>query len=146
MRSTPSRRIIATPLALLALLTPLALAAVGCGGSKPSRPEPGAAAVAGTTGQHHAAVRPGVAQLQGRLRRWLRSAGPGSGAVVYDLSARTPLYVLRPRVKRPPASVEKLYTAVAALDLLGPHARLHTDVVGAGHVTRHGTWLGNLYL
>src|SRR5437588_2621481 len=99
MRSTPSRRSIATLLALLALL------AVGCGGSKSSRPEPGAAAVADATSHHHAPIPPGVARLQRALRRWLRTVGPGSGAVVYDLSARTPLYALRPRIKRPPASL-----------------------------------------
>jgi D-alanyl-D-alanine carboxypeptidase/D-alanyl-D-alanine-endopeptidase (penicillin-binding protein 4) len=47
---------------------------------------------------------------------------------------------------RPPASVEKLYTATTALERLGPTARLQTTVVGAGRLAPGGIWEGDLYL
>jgi D-alanyl-D-alanine carboxypeptidase/D-alanyl-D-alanine-endopeptidase (penicillin-binding protein 4) len=45
-----------------------------------------------------------------------------------------------------PASLEKLYTTVALLRLLGPDARLRTTVLGTGHLGAGGIWHGNLYL
>ena len=47
---------------------------------------------------------------------------------------------------RPPASVEKLYTATTALELLGPTARLTTSVLGVGHMAPGGVWEGSIYL
>jgi serine-type D-Ala-D-Ala carboxypeptidase/endopeptidase (penicillin-binding protein 4) len=76
----------------------------------------------------------------------MRQAGPATGAEVYDLSAGVPLYAVRDGVKRPPASVEKLYTTIAALAKLGSRARLHTVVLGTGHRGPGGVWHGNLYL
>jgi len=61
-------------------------------------------------------------------------AGCDDGSV-YDLSGRTQLFSLRAGVRRPPASVEKLYTTVALLRRLGPGARLHTIVLGTGPAT-----------
>ena len=75
----------------------------------------------------------------------MAQAGPQSGALVYDLDADDELYGLRPTIKRPPASVEKLWTTTALMDKLGPSARLHTTVLGTGSL-RHGVWHGNLYL
>ena len=66
--------------------------------------------------------------------------------MVYDLSHGTPLFALRDGIKRPPASVEKLYTSVAVLRKLGPGARLHTSVLGVGHLGPGGVWHGRLYL
>jgi D-alanyl-D-alanine carboxypeptidase/D-alanyl-D-alanine-endopeptidase (penicillin-binding protein 4) len=66
--------------------------------------------------------------------------------MVYDLTDHVTLFALRPEVPRWPASVEKLYTSVAILRDLGPHARLHTVVLGAGHLARGGVWRGDLYL
>ena len=46
-----------------------------------------------------------------------------------------------------PASVEKLYTTLArSAACSGPSARLHTAVLGTGHLGRHGVWHGDLYL
>ncbi|MGO9820280.1 MAG: D-alanyl-D-alanine carboxypeptidase/D-alanyl-D-alanine-endopeptidase [Solirubrobacteraceae bacterium] len=84
-------------------------------------------------------------QLQSTLSGALQAAGPQSGAFVYDLDARDSLFARRIKVGRPPASVEKLYTTVALLRILGPNARLHTDVLGTGRLA-HGVWHGNLYL
>jgi serine-type D-Ala-D-Ala carboxypeptidase/endopeptidase (penicillin-binding protein 4) len=83
--------------------------------------------------------------LQSALTKAMRSAGPSSGALVYDLSTRSELFALRPSVKRPPASVEKLWTTTALMTKLGPNVRLHTTVLGTGSL-RDGVWHGNLYL
>jgi serine-type D-Ala-D-Ala carboxypeptidase/endopeptidase (penicillin-binding protein 4) len=88
---------------------------------------------------------PAQARLQASLGRALRIAGPESGALVYDLGSRGELFGLRAGTKRPPASVEKLYTTVALLRVLGPDARLHTAVLGTGRLV-NGVWRGNLYL
>jgi D-alanyl-D-alanine carboxypeptidase/D-alanyl-D-alanine-endopeptidase (penicillin-binding protein 4) len=78
--------------------------------------------------------------------RALRHAGQHTGVLVYDLTAHQTLFKLRPGVARPPASVEKIYTTVALLSLLGPQARFHTDLLGTGHLGPGGVWHGNLYL
>ncbi|HEX5194330.1 MAG TPA: D-alanyl-D-alanine carboxypeptidase [Solirubrobacteraceae bacterium] len=83
--------------------------------------------------------------LERSLDKWLRVAGPHSGALVYDLSQRRELYASHPGYGRPPASVEKLWTTTTLLSLLGADARLDTTVLGAGHES-HGVWHGNLYL
>ena len=80
------------------------------------------------------------------MRKALAKAGPASGALVYDLSAGRTLFAQRDNTGRLPASVEKLYTTLAAVRLLGPGARLHTVVLGKGHMGRHGVWHGDLYL
>jgi serine-type D-Ala-D-Ala carboxypeptidase/endopeptidase (penicillin-binding protein 4) len=84
--------------------------------------------------------------LRSRLNRVLRLAGPATGAEVYDLTAGATLYGVRDGVGRAPASVEKLYTTVAALRMLGSGARLRTTVLGAGHLGPGGVWHGDLYL
>jgi serine-type D-Ala-D-Ala carboxypeptidase/endopeptidase (penicillin-binding protein 4) len=83
--------------------------------------------------------------LQTDIAHQLHIAGPGDGAYVYDLTAHRLLFSLRGAVMRPPASVEKLYTATATLSLLGPSARMATRVLGNG-VAQAGVWEGDLYL
>jgi D-alanyl-D-alanine carboxypeptidase/D-alanyl-D-alanine-endopeptidase (penicillin-binding protein 4) len=87
-----------------------------------------------------------LAALQGALGRALSSAGAGSSAYVYNLTSHQALFSARATVLRPPASIEKLYTATAALQLMGPEARLTTSVLGSGYLEPTGTWQGNLYL
>ena len=89
---------------------------------------------------------PSLARMRTRLTKAFARAGPDSGALVYDLTAKQTLFALRPGAGRPPASVEKLYTTVALLGELGPDARLETTVVGDGHLGPGGVWHGNLYL
>ena len=84
--------------------------------------------------------------MRTRLTKAFARAGPDSGALVYDLTAKQTLFALRPAAGRPPASVEKLYTTVALLGELGPDARLETTVVGDGHLGPGGVWHGNLHL
>jgi serine-type D-Ala-D-Ala carboxypeptidase/endopeptidase (penicillin-binding protein 4) len=86
------------------------------------------------------------AALSAQLAHELALAGPRSGAYVYDLSRRIPLFAVRSDVARAPASVEKLYTATTALELMGPAATLTTTVLGSGHLSADGRWEGDLYL
>ncbi len=86
------------------------------------------------------------AGLQADLSHQLSLAGPADGAYVYDLTAKQPLFSERASTMRPPASVEKLYTAITALDRMGPSARLSTTVYGAGRLATGGVWEGSLYL
>lgn len=73
-------------------------------------------------------------------------AGPGAGGEVYDLTSQSTLFSLRADEKRPPASVEKIYTSVAALSKLGPSATFQTTILGTGHLSPGGVWEGDLYL
>jgi D-alanyl-D-alanine carboxypeptidase/D-alanyl-D-alanine-endopeptidase (penicillin-binding protein 4) len=84
--------------------------------------------------------------LSGQLTHELALAGPASGAYVYDLNTSTPLFAARATTARPPASVEKLYTAATALELMGPGATLSTTVLGTGRMGPNGRWEGDLYL
>ncbi len=90
-------------------------------------------------------VTPAEVRLQSALGHALRTSGPNRGVYVYDLDAGQELYSVGATVKRPPASVEKLYTTVALMRVLGPGARLHTDVLGTGRLSG-GVWHGDLYL
>jgi D-alanyl-D-alanine carboxypeptidase/D-alanyl-D-alanine-endopeptidase (penicillin-binding protein 4) len=90
-------------------------------------------------------VTPAEVGLQSRMTKAMRGAGPTSGALVYDLNTDSELYALRSDAKRPPASVEKLWTTTALTLKLGPDARLHTAILGRGSL-RHGVWHGSLYL
>jgi serine-type D-Ala-D-Ala carboxypeptidase/endopeptidase (penicillin-binding protein 4) len=130
----------------------------GCGGGghapKPSSeasvgaPVPHSTTALPTTpiAPHPPAPSPELVRLRASLTGLLHKAGPDSGALVYDLTAKQPLFALRPNVGRPPASVEKLYTTVALLSELGPKAHLSTTLLGAGHLGPGGVWHGDLYL
>jgi D-alanyl-D-alanine carboxypeptidase/D-alanyl-D-alanine-endopeptidase (penicillin-binding protein 4) len=89
---------------------------------------------------------PPLTPLQASLGKLFRKAGPNAGGEVYDLTARAPLYAARAGIRRPPASVEKLYTTLAALRDLGPEATFKTELLGVGHLGRRGVWHGDLYL
>jgi D-alanyl-D-alanine carboxypeptidase/D-alanyl-D-alanine-endopeptidase (penicillin-binding protein 4) len=84
--------------------------------------------------------------LQSAIAHQLALAGPADGAYVYDLTSGRLLFSQRAGTARPPASVEKLYTATTALQLFGPSARLETSVVGVGRMAPGGVWEGDLYL
>jgi serine-type D-Ala-D-Ala carboxypeptidase/endopeptidase (penicillin-binding protein 4) len=98
-----------------------------------------------TKSGHRPPVSAAEAGLQTALTKQMRLAGPSSGALVYDVDRRAELFGLRATVKRPPASVEKLWTTTALMNKLGPDARLHTTVLGTGSL-HHGVWHGDLYL
>ncbi len=84
--------------------------------------------------------------LQQHMAHELDLAGTQSGAYVYDMSTGKALFAERATQRHPPASVEKLYTAVTALERLGPTAHLETTVLGVGHLAPGGVWEGELYL
>jgi D-alanyl-D-alanine carboxypeptidase/D-alanyl-D-alanine-endopeptidase (penicillin-binding protein 4) len=76
----------------------------------------------------------------------LELAGTQSGAYVYDMTTGQTLFSDRAQQQRPPASVEKLYTATTALERMGPTAQLETTVLGTGRLAAGGVWDGSLYL
>lgn len=84
--------------------------------------------------------------LVARLGHEMALAGGDSGAYVYDVTTGVPLFADRATTPKPPASVEKLYTATTALELMGPQETLATTVLGTGHMGPEGRWEGNLYL
>ncbi|HTA31836.1 MAG TPA: D-alanyl-D-alanine carboxypeptidase/D-alanyl-D-alanine-endopeptidase [Solirubrobacteraceae bacterium] len=87
-----------------------------------------------------------LAGLQADLAHQLALAGPADGAYVYDLTTKQALFSERAAAMRPPASVEKLYTATTALEQIGASTRLTTSVYGVGRMAPGGVWEGNLYL
>jgi D-alanyl-D-alanine carboxypeptidase/D-alanyl-D-alanine-endopeptidase (penicillin-binding protein 4) len=92
------------------------------------------------------AVTVSLAGMQADLAHQLALAGPADGAYVYDLSAHQALFAERATTPRPPASVEKLYTATTLLARMGPSGRLSTTVYGVGRLAPGGVWEGDLYL
>ena len=101
---------------------------------------------AGHPARAGAATAAGTAALQQHMAHELDLAGTQSGAYVYDMTTGKPLFAERATQHHPPASVEKLYTAVTALERMGPAARLETTVLGVGHLAPGGVWEGDLYL
>lgn len=87
-----------------------------------------------------------LTEVQTDLSRQLALAGPHDGAYVYDVTGGQALFSERAATQRPPASVEKLFTATTALARMGPSARLATTVFGVGQLAPGGVWQGNLYL
>jgi D-alanyl-D-alanine carboxypeptidase/D-alanyl-D-alanine-endopeptidase (penicillin-binding protein 4) len=104
------------------------------------------ASILSALGPSSAAAADELTALQSDLSHQLALAGPQDGAYVYDVTAKAALFSERADAMRPPASVEKLYTATAVLARLGPQARLTTTVSGVGHLAPGGVWEGNLYL
>jgi D-alanyl-D-alanine carboxypeptidase/D-alanyl-D-alanine-endopeptidase (penicillin-binding protein 4) len=96
--------------------------------------------------EYSAVVTTPIARLQKRLAKVLTAQGGQVGALVEDASSADVLFAEDPEVPRPPASVEKLYTSVAAVNVLGPNARFRTAVLGTGELDPAGIWHGNLYL
>ena len=83
-----------------------------------------------------------------RLARYMRSAGPYSGAYVADVSGEKPRAVFRWRQKSPRilASNTKLFTTTAALARFGVQGTLGTEVLGTGELDSEGVFSGSLYL
>jgi D-alanyl-D-alanine carboxypeptidase/D-alanyl-D-alanine-endopeptidase (penicillin-binding protein 4) len=137
--ATPGR--VSLPLLRLVLLA--ALCACLLAPAAATEAAPAATPVVEPTGT---STSGGLAGLQADLSHQLALVGPADGAYVYDLTAKQALFSERASTLRPPASVEKLYTATTALDLLGADARLSTSVLGSGHLAPGGLWEGDLYL
>ncbi len=74
-----------------------------------------------------------------RLARYMRAAGPYSGAYVFEVSGDRPHAIFRWRQHTPRilASNTKLFTTTAALARFGVEGTLGTEVLGTGRA-RHG--------
>jgi len=119
----PSRTVVC----LLAAVLALALAAAA-GTAEPAR-----------------AAKPSLAA---RLASALAVAGldhSRSAALAVDLRTGRVVFARNPTLSLVPASNEKIAVAYAALALLGPSYRFHTDVVGRGALAG-GVWSGDLFL
>ena len=83
-----------------------------------------------------------------RLARYMRSAGPYSGAYVFHVSGESPHAVFRWRHRTPRilASNTKLFTTTAALSRFGTQGTLGTEVLGTGELDTEGIFRGSLYL
>jgi D-alanyl-D-alanine carboxypeptidase/D-alanyl-D-alanine-endopeptidase (penicillin-binding protein 4) len=83
-----------------------------------------------------------------RLARYMRAAGPYSGAYVADVSGAKPRAVFRWRRTTPRilASNTKLFTTSAALARFGVEGTLGTEVLGTGELDAAGVFRGSLYL
>jgi serine-type D-Ala-D-Ala carboxypeptidase/endopeptidase (penicillin-binding protein 4) len=86
------------------------------------------------------------ARLLSLLGRAFGGAGGGSGAYVFNLTERHPLFSRRSGTPRVLASNTKLFTTAAALRRYGAEGRLRTRVLGSGQLDPDGTWQGDLYL
>ena len=80
------------------------------------------------------------------LAAQMRLAGASSGALAVDLESGQTIYSRRADTPRMPASVQKLYTTVAALRRLGPDGRLGTTVLASSPPDGAGVVRGDLYL
>ncbi len=92
------------------------------------------------------ALAAGRSQTARALAAQMRWAGGSAGALAIDLDSGRTIYSLRAGTRRMPASVQKLYTSVAALRRLGPNARLSTSVLATALPDATGVVDGDLYL
>ncbi len=127
-------------------LSPVSLSAASSANGKQSTRGSAVSGTRSATSERTSHESSAQSALSSHLSHELSAAGSQSGAYAYDLTTSTPLFAERAEVARPPASVEKLYTSTAALELMGPTATLATTVLGTGHLTANGVWDGNLYL
>jgi len=72
--------------------------------------------------------------------------GGVTGAIVCRVRDDKILYTHDADLRLLPASNRKLFTSAAALELLGPEFRVHTDILAAARPDAQGTVLGSLYL
>src|ERR671920_1030223 len=100
------------------------------------------------------AVLPATAAAQNesvivkRLARYMRAAGPYSGAYVVDVSGDRPRAIFRWRQRTPRilASNTKLFTTTAALARFGVQGTLGTEVLGTGELDTEGVFSGSIFL
>lgn len=88
----------------------------------------------------------GKSTLVKRLSLQMSRASEASGAYVSNLTTGERIFRRRGRRDRIPASNEKLWTAVAALETLGPGAVLTTAALARTVPTGAGVLRGDLYL
>lgn len=96
------------------------------------------------------AIRPAAAQgggppLQARAEQIIKRAGGDWGVVAWLVDTRRPLIEINPNEVRTPASNNKVFTAIWALDVLGEDYRFPTDLLVTGPVT-NGVLKGDVVL
>jgi serine-type D-Ala-D-Ala carboxypeptidase/endopeptidase (penicillin-binding protein 4) len=77
---------------------------------------------------------PGVPPLQLQAQEIVRRVGGDWGVVVWSIDRGDALVSINPNVALIPASNNKVYTAIWALDLLGPDYRFPTDLLVTGPI------------
>ena len=145
-RIAPGDRLLpAASAAAATLLVVMALAAWPVGAASQGADPPSPAALAD-------GVRPGPTAASDELPVQVDQHLPALAldpsqvsAYVQRVDADRPTLAVDADQPRIPASVTKLITSIAALDLLGPDHRWHTDVLIDGHV-QNGRLQGNLYI
>ncbi len=135
------------PAAVVAVLLIVLVAALGGGAGSAAPRRAGRSRAVAHPARATANIRtPELRHLQALLLHGLVPLGSQIGVLVEDLDTGQVLFARGPDVARAPASVEKLYTSVAVLDLLGADARLQTTIFGVGGLRPGGIWHGDLYL
>jgi D-alanyl-D-alanine carboxypeptidase/D-alanyl-D-alanine-endopeptidase (penicillin-binding protein 4) len=86
------------------------------------------------------------ARLRARMNAAMGQAPSRSGAYVYDMTDRRPLYARRATTRRILASNTKLFTTAAALDRFGRTGRFTTEVLADRLPGANGVIRGDLYL
>jgi serine-type D-Ala-D-Ala carboxypeptidase/endopeptidase (penicillin-binding protein 4) len=84
--------------------------------------------------------------LVSKLTRYMRAAGPQSGAYVVNLTDAETVFSWRRGKPRILASNTKLFTTATALARFGTEGTLGTEVLGRGALDETGVWRGDLYL
>jgi D-alanyl-D-alanine carboxypeptidase/D-alanyl-D-alanine-endopeptidase (penicillin-binding protein 4) len=72
--------------------------------------------------------------------------GGVTGAIVCRVADGKTLYAHDADLRLVPASNRKLFTSAAALELLGPEFRVHTDILAAARPDANGVIAGSVYL
>lgn len=85
-------------------------------------------------------------RLKSRMNAAMAQASSRSGAFVYDMTDRRPLYARRATTRRILASNTKLFTTAAALDRFGSAGRFTTEVLADRLPGARGVVRGHLYL
>ncbi|MEA2386043.1 MAG: hypothetical protein QOJ22_217, partial [Thermoleophilaceae bacterium] len=85
-------------------------------------------------------------RLKSRMNAAMAQASSRSGAFVYDMTDRRPLYARRATTRRILASNTKLFTTAAALDRFGATGRFTTEVLAERLPGTNGVVRGDVYL
>jgi len=83
--------------------------------------------------------------LQEQARSIVEGVSGEWGAVAWSLDRNEVLFSINPHQVLVPASTNKIFTTVWALDRLGPDFRFHTDLLATGAI-EDGTLRGDLFL
>jgi len=92
------------------------------------------------------AVAQGAPPLQAAAERIVAGASGTWGVLAWSIDRDQPLFAVNPDQVLIPASNNKVFTAVWALDVLGPEYRFHTDLLISGDLQRNGVLRGDVVI